>query len=206
MALQDPDAVKGIHLNLCFYRGPESPFGSGLAGDTATAAEVAWAKSEASAFGSEFQYFLLQANDPVTVSYAMMDSPVGQAAWLLDKFLLWADRGLTPANNRFDRRRAITEIMIFLVTDSFYPATTIYQAVGAEGPITLDVQQRVEVPVGFSAFPDRHCPPPPAELIRRSHNLVRYTEMPMGGHFPALEVPDLLTKDVASFIRQVRKG
>jgi len=94
--------------------------------------------------------------------------------------------------------------MIYLLTETFYSATTIYKAIGLEGPITLDRGETITVPVGFAAFPDPHSPPPPPEFIARSHNLVRYTPMPRGGHFPALEESSLIVEDIQGFIRDLR--
>jgi microsomal epoxide hydrolase len=204
MALRHPERVLGLHTHHCFYRTPGSPFGSGQPGsDNPTPAEVEWAASEKASFDREFQYFALQASDPLTISYAMMDSPVGQAAWLLDKFLLWSDVAANTGDLPFDRDKALTEIMIYSLTDTFYSAAVMYRAVAIEGPMTLAEGQRIEAYVGFAAFADPHCPPPPAEFIRKSHNLVRYSEMSAGGHFPALEQPALLTQDLQGFIAEV---
>jgi microsomal epoxide hydrolase len=204
MALRFPREVEGLHLNLCFYRLPQAPFGSGLTGsDSPNGEEIAWAESEKKAFEREFQYFLLQAHDPLTLSYGLMDSPVGQAAWILDKFLLWMDRRGKEPGALFDRERALTEIMIYLVTDSFYNATSLYQAIVLEGDISLPSGERITVPVAFAAFPDPHCPPPPRSVVERSHNVVRWTDMPRGGHFPPLEEPMLLADDIAEFARSI---
>ncbi|MEV5546437.1 epoxide hydrolase family protein [Streptomyces sp. NPDC052309] len=207
MGVRHPQHVEGIHLNLAFYRHAGAAFGSGQTGTgQATAAELDWARSEQAAFEREFAYFQLQAGDPLTVSYAMMDSPVGQAAWILDKLLLWADHRGRDLKDLFSFDTVLTEVMIYLVTGTFYTAATIYRAIGEEGPITFGAGERIEVPVGFAAFPDPHCPPPPRELVEKSRHIVHWTDMPRGGHFPSLEEPDLLTQDLRQFHRALKMG
>ncbi|PZG06579.1 epoxide hydrolase [Nonomuraea aridisoli] len=206
MGLRHGRHVTGIHLNLAFYRHDGAAFGSGQTGPgPATPAELAWAESERAAFEREFAYFRLQADDPLTVSYAIMDSPVGQAAWMVDKLLLWADRRDRDLKDLFNMDTALTEVMIYLVTGTFYTAATIYRAISQEGPITFDPGQRIEVPVGFAAFPDPHCPPPPREFVEKSRTVVQWTDMPRGGHFPSLEEPALLLEDLRQFGRTLRR-
>jgi len=94
--------------------------------------------------------------------------------------------------------------MTYLVTDTFNTAAWIYAAVFAEGSSALPPGQRVEVPTAFAAFPDPAFPPPPRSFMERSHHVVRWTEIPRGGHFPFLETPDLLVDDVRAFGRGVR--
>ena len=147
-----------------------------------------------------FAYFQLQAFDPLTLSYALMDSPVGLAAWIIDKFLLWADSRTHAPEHVFDLDTLLTEVMLYLVTDTFYTATTLYRAIVEEGPTVLPPGERIEVPTSFAAFPDPHCPPPPRSILARSHNIVDWTDMPRGGHFPALEEPGLLVEDLQRFV------
>jgi len=200
-AVRHPDRVSGQHLTLGFTRHDGAAFGSGETGPgPSTQKEREWAATEKAAVESEFAYFQLQASDPLTVSYALMDSPVGLAAWIIDKFLLWADSRTHAPEHVFDLDTLLTEVMLYLVTDTFYTATTLYRAIVEEGPTVLPPGERIEVPTSFAAFPDPHCPPPPRSILARSHNIVGWTDMPRGGHFPALEEPGLLVEDLQRFV------
>lgn len=200
MAFRHPEHVAGLHLNLAFTRHDGGGFGTGETGPgPSTPDEQMWAASEKAVFEREFAYFQLQAFDPVTLSYALMDSPVGLAAWVIDKFLHWADTRDHNPETLFDWDLLLTEVMLYLVTDSFLDATALYTAIVQEGPTTLPPGQRIDVPTGFAAFPDPHCPPPPRSIVDRSHRVVHWTDMPAGGHFPALEQPDAVASDIIDF-------
>ncbi|WP_166907337.1 epoxide hydrolase family protein [Mycobacterium sp. DL440] len=199
-AFRHPERVSGLHLNLAFTRHDGGGFGSGETGaGPATALELEWAAAEKAIFEREFVYFQLQAFDPLTLSYALMDSPVGLAAWVTDKFLHWADTRHRAPESAFSWDVLLTEVMLYLVTDSFLDATTLYSAIVQEGPSTLPPGRRIEVPTGFAAFPDPHCPPPPRSIVERSHHVIHWTDMPQGGHFPALEQPTALIGDIQDF-------
>jgi pimeloyl-ACP methyl ester carboxylesterase len=92
----------------------------------------------------------------------------------------------------------LTEVMLYLVTDAFPTSIWIYGAKRQEA-MTLPPGQRVIVPTGLAAFPDPVFPMPPRQVAQRSHNLVQYTEMPFGGHFPFYEAPELLIEDIRQF-------
>jgi pimeloyl-ACP methyl ester carboxylesterase len=199
-AVRHRDQVLGLHLNLGFTRHDGAAFGSGETGPgPSTLCERAWASAEMDAVEREFAYFQLQASDPLTISYALMDSPVGLAAWVIEKFLHWSDSRTHGPEQVFSMDSLITEVMLYLITDSFYTATTLYRAIVDEGPTTLPPGERIDTPTSFAAFPDPHCPPPPRSILERSHNIVHWTDMPRGGHFPAMEVPELILGDLQRF-------
>ena len=95
-----------------------------------------------------------------------------------------------------------TEVMLYLVTDAFPTSTWIYGAKRQE-EMTLPPGRRVTVPTGLAAFPDPVFPMPARQIAQRSHDVVQYTEMAWGGHFPFYEAPDLLIDDLRQFRHRV---
>ncbi len=93
----------------------------------------------------------------------------------------------------------LTNIMIYLTTRSFNTATWIYAGAFAEGGATIPAGRRIEVPTGVAAFPKDLLAFPPRSMVERGYNVVRYTEMPRGGHFASLEEPDLFLADLRAF-------
>lgn len=138
------------------------------------------------------------ATKPAKLGYAMMDSPVGLAAWIVEAFYAWSDRRKRSFAELFTFDQLLTEVMLYLVTDAFPTSTWIYGAKRHEA-MTLEPGQRVNAPTGLAAFPDPVFPMPPRQIAQRSHNVVQYTEMAFGGHYPFYEAPDLLIADLRNF-------
>jgi microsomal epoxide hydrolase len=135
----------------------------------------------------------------------LMDSPVGTAAWILEKFNSWADvasKGSLEAV--FTKDQLLTNIMIYLTTDSIASSVWYYRALFEEGGVALPEGVRCETPTGFANFPAEPVfVPPPRSWVERAYNIVRWTDMPRGGHFAAMEEPDLLIDDVRAFAREI---
>ena len=145
-------------------------------------------------------YSLIQATKPAKLAFAMADSPVGVAAWIVEAFHAWSDRRERPFDEIFTRDQLLTEIMLYLVTDAF--ATSIWISGAKLGEeMTLPTGKRVEVPTGLSAFPDPVFPMPPRAVAETSHNVVHYSTMDAGGHFPFYERPDALIDELRTFSR-----
>ncbi|MGH8999471.1 MAG: alpha/beta fold hydrolase, partial [Acidimicrobiia bacterium] len=135
--------------------------------------------------------------------YALTDSPVGLAAWMVEKFRSWSDCD-GDVERRFPPDVLLTNVMIYWVTgaigSSFWPYYGVRHGSGYPVP---ERGRRVEVPTGYAAFPKEIIVPlrPWAE---RLYNIARWTVMPAGGHFAALEEPELLAEDVRAFFRGLR--
>ena len=135
----------------------------------------------------------------------MMYSPVGVAAWLVEKFNTWSDTSGDDIESVYTKDQLLTNIMIYLVTHSFNTATWIYYGRRQEGGRNFPVEEkRVEVPVSAAVFPAEFLPWAPRSYVERVYNIVRWTEMPHGGHFAAMEQPELLVEDVREFGRSFR--
>ncbi len=197
---KDEQGVLGLHLNMIGLRP-----GIDLKTTTFSAAEQAWLKQVSDGRDDKTAYQRIQATRPQTLGVALTDSPVGLAAWIVEKFQAWSDCGGKPLS-RFSMDLLLDNIMVYWLTGSAGTATWLYRGVAEQANRALPAGQRVEVPTGFAAFPADLAPPPPAEWIERAYNLRRHTPMPRGGHFAALEEPDLLIEDIRAFFRPLRFG
>lgn len=142
---------------------------------------------------------------PQTLAFAMEDNPVGQAAWIIDKFYRWSDRGgANDLRDVFSFDTLLSNIMFYAATGSFATATWIYRAAAQEVMRVLPAGTRIDVPTGFASFPREIRPLPPRGLLEKTYRLERFTEFGHGGHFAALEQPGVFANEVAAFVGQVR--
>jgi epoxide hydrolase len=153
-------------------------------------------------------YGAIQGTRPLTLSFGLNDSPAGLAAWVVDKFWAWSDHG-GKLDNSFTKDELITNVMIYWVTDSMPSSTRIYYESQHNLPrpksMTPFEVSGKPAPMGYALFP-KEINVPPRAWVERSHGgkLLHWTEMPRGGHFAALEQPQLLVNDVRDFFRKVR--
>jgi pimeloyl-ACP methyl ester carboxylesterase len=153
-------------------------------------------------------YAAIQGSRPLTLAYALNDSPAGLAAWIVDKFWAWSDHG-GKLENSFTKDELLTNVMIYWVTDSMPSSVRIYYESSHNNPrpasMTEFQNSGPPAPMGFALFPKEINVPPRAWVERNvGDRLIHWTEMPRGGHFAALETPDLLVGDVREFFRKVR--
>jgi microsomal epoxide hydrolase len=194
----------GIHLNSVGIGPAGPPFwiidpGPGPLSEERRAA-VAAAQTQ---FFRDMSHFFLQGVRPLTASYGVTDSPIGAAAWILDKWYLWSDRRKRPFAEIFTSDQLLTEVMVYLVTGTIDTSFWIYNGFFAEESWALQPGERIELPVGFAAFPDP-LGVPPRESLEKVYSIVHWTDMPVGGHLPMAETPDLFLRDVQQFGRLVR--
>lgn len=191
---------RGVHLNMVLVRAAGEPLGE---------EEVAWAQQARRSRFAEGGYSHQQGSRPQTLAYAMQDSPVGVAAWILEKFAWWSDvprddSGVPDVLARYSMDDLITNIMFYVATGSFASAAWIYYAFFSEERSgSFPAGSRCEIPTAVAAFPDPTFPPPPRSFVERAYNLVQWHVMPRGGHFAALEAPQLLLDDIRTFARHL---
>ncbi len=189
-------ACKAIHINILTMRHPDGP---------QTPAEKAWEAQFDHDQIMQDGYRTQQATRPQTLSYAMMDSPVGIAAWIIEKFHDWSDVEVGEIEAAHTKDELLTNIMIYITTRTFNTASWIYYGRREEGGRTLSQEgKRVEVPTGCAVFPAEMLNWPPRSYVERIYNVKHWTEMPRGGHFAAMEEPDLLLEDIRAFARTLR--
>jgi len=164
--------------------------------------EMEWAGRCQAAAVWEFGYAGIQATKPLTLSYAMMDSPMGVAAWILEKFQGWTDSRGRDVTELVELDTLLTNVMIYLVTDSFGPASWMYRSLMTEGN-ALPAGRRIEVPIGLAVPAHDVIPPPPRSYVEKIGQLVHWTQVERGGHFLALENPRALIDDLRLFAGRV---
>ena len=193
-----PGNVLGVHVNLVTgvpdYRAPGQR--------ELSPAEREFLQQSRHWFETEGGYFHLQRTKPQTLSYGLNDSPAGLAAWIVEKFRTWSDCG-GDVESSFTKDELLTNITIYWVTQTIGSSANHYFENRTE-PWRFEVGQRVEVPCGVALFP-AEINRPPREWAERTHNVQRWTEMPRGGHFAALEEPQLLAEDIRAFFRPLRQ-
>ncbi|MGR9354992.1 epoxide hydrolase family protein [Rhizobium leguminosarum] len=202
MAYSHPQALLGIHLNMV-------PVAAADVRPTTTEEEE-WQARFAANGDRERGYSHEQGTRPQTLGVAMADSPVGAAAWILEKFGVWSDLpkrddGSPDLWALFSEEQLLTNIMLYVAPPAVVTATWIYQGEREEGADKIAAGTRVEVPTGVAAFPDPVFIPPPRSYAEKTYNVTQWTEMPRGGHFAALEEPKLLLAEVRRFIASVQK-
>ena len=196
LGFEHAPACRAIHINIFTMRPPNGPQGR---------EEEGWATQFKRDQLMEDGYRTQQATKPQTLSYAMMDSPVGVAAWIIEKFNSWADTVGDNIESVYTKDELLTNIMVYLVTRTFNTASWIYYGRREEGGRVLSPDgQRVEVPTAAALFPAELLSWPPRSYAERVYNITRWTEMPRGGHFAALEQPTLLIDDIREFARTLR--
>ena len=189
-------SCRAIHINILTMRHPDPPQGP---------QEELWAAKFDIDQVLENGYRTQQATKPQTLGYAMMDSPVGVAAWIIEKFNSWSDTEGDDIESAHTKDELLTNIMIYLITGTFSTASWIYFGRREEGGRVLSPEgRRVEVPTGCALFPEELLAWPPRSYAERIYNVTRWTEMPRGGHFGAMEEPELLIDDIRTFARTLR--
>jgi len=157
---------------------------------------------------TEGAYALIQGTRPYTLSKALNDSPAGLAAWIVDKFYAWSDcHG--DVETKFTKDELLTNVTLYWVTETIGSSFLPYADFVKSGPLTWAVEgirQWIgsnDVPAAFARFP-KDISQPPREWAERFFNVQRWTDMPRGGHFAAMEEPELLVEDIRAFFRPLR--
>ncbi|WP_300377665.1 epoxide hydrolase family protein [Henriciella sp.] len=187
---------EAIHLNMIGLRPtPARP---------QTEAETEWMQASQAKMQAEGAYFMQQATKPQTLAMALMDSPVGTAAWILEKFHGWSDLENGDLWSVYSRDQLLTNVMIYLVNDAIATSVWYYTALFLEGGVALPEGKRVEVPTGFANYPDEEIySPPPRSWCERAYNITWWADIEKGGHFAAMEVPELFVQDVRAWARSL---
>ena len=134
----------------------------------------------------------------------MMDSPVGVAAWIIEKMRGWSDIKNNDIESVYSKDTLLSNVMVYLVTKTFNTASWIYYGRREEGGRPLPKEGLpIEIPTAVALFPKEYLEWAPRSYVERIYNIQRWTEMPKGGHFAALEQPDLLVKDIRDFAKSL---
>ncbi len=186
------DHIIGVHLNMLFPWVPEDP-------TDLTDAERSRVETMRRFRATGIGYGAIQSTRPQTLAYGLTDSPAGQLAWIAEKFGEWTDDGLP--DEAVDRDQLLTNIMVYWLTRTAGSSARLYYEAarpGSSGPPKVST-----APTGLAVFA-REIARPIRRFAELSNNIVHWTEFDRGGHFAAMEQPDLLVGDVRAFFSQLR--
>jgi len=203
LALYHGDSLLGLHLT-------DIPFQHGLMPlpDDASSKEKKYVKNMNVWQQKEGAYSMIQSTKPQTLAYGLNDSPVGLAAWIIEKFQSWSDDD-GNLENAFTKDELLTNITIYWVTQTINSSFRLYNETMKAlmqtmyNPLTKinpfdKTGTRSEVPAGFAIFP-KDISSPPEDFANRFFNVQKWSEMPAGGHFGAMEQPGLLAANIKEF-------
>jgi pimeloyl-ACP methyl ester carboxylesterase len=191
-----PDAVVGLHLNFVTVRAMRGDDAPELSDEeqAALARLVEWRRDGAG-------YQEIQGTRPQTLGYALEDSPAGLEAWIVEKFRAWSDCN-GDVEQSFTKDQLLTNVMLYWVTGTATSAARIYWEMRQARADAMP-SGRIDVPTGIACFPAEVTRFPRAWVEDR-YNVTHWSEQPRGGHFAAMEEPDLFVDDVRAFFRTVR--
>jgi epoxide hydrolase len=197
LGLLDPDHVAGLHLNM---------LGTAPSGDPGEMALLTETEKGHVQAGARFQqegsgYYMQQSSKPQTLAYALTDSPAGQLAWIAEKFKEWTDSESVP-EDAVDRDQLLTNVSVYWFTGTANSSARLYYEFGHSGAGWGKVEPST-MPTGVAVFP-REIMPSIRRFAERSNNIVHWTDFDRGGHFAAMEEPDLLVGDIRECFRGLR--
>ncbi|MFJ8991845.1 alpha/beta fold hydrolase [Streptomyces sp. NPDC102279] len=198
-----PERLIGVHLNLLpGSSATVEPTAGELAALSPEERErtlVSWRRGQAWN-REEGGYAAIQATRPQTLAYALTDSPVGQLAWIAEKFRQWTDSGDRP-EDAVDRDLLLTDVMLYWLTGTAGSSARIYYE-RAHADYWGKPPEPSVAPTALAVFPEENFVPL-RHVAERTDRIVRWTEFDRGGHFAAMEAPDLLVADVRAFFREL---
>jgi pimeloyl-ACP methyl ester carboxylesterase len=190
------NSCKAIHINCLTMRHADGP---------QSKQEEEWQKRFDKDQIIQDGYRTQQATKPQSLSYAMMDSPVGIAAWIIEKMYSWSDLKDGDIESAYSKDTLLANIMVYIVTKTFNTASWIYYGRREEGGRFFPNHfKKIEIPTAAAIFPAEMSEWPPRSYVDRIFNITQWTEMPSGGHFAAMEQPELLVNDIVKFARTIR--
>jgi pimeloyl-ACP methyl ester carboxylesterase len=204
LARDHSSAVVGIHLtDVPYYHAMQPP-------KDLSRAEDKYLKSIQDFSSAKGAYAIIQSAQPHALALGLNDSPAALAGWLVEKFRRWSDCD-GDVESSFSKDELLSNVMIYWVTGTINQSFGPYADMGNAGAVEWTKQKLKQVigssnvPAGFALFP-KDLSDPPREWAERFFDIKRWTEMPRGGHFAALEEPELLVNEIREFFRPLRRA
>jgi pimeloyl-ACP methyl ester carboxylesterase len=196
IAMKYSEHVTGMHLN--YIPGNYVPVMEEK--EEFTKEENDYLDLEEEWFSREGGYSLEQNTKPLTIAYGLNDSPVGLCAWIVEKMYGWTDcKGYI--GNVFSKDELLSNVTLYWVTETLHSSIRLYNE-NSKNPLIIGKESFIKIPVGIAHF--RYEDPfPPRKFVERGFNIQHWTDFPEGGHFPAMEKPELLAEDIRNFFRKV---
>jgi pimeloyl-ACP methyl ester carboxylesterase len=196
LAMKYSDHVTGLHLN--YIPGNYVP----VLGENEefTKEENDYLDSEEQWYSREGGYSLEQNTKPLTLSYGLNDSPMGLCAWIVEKMFGWSqNRGYI--GNVFTKDELLSNVTLYWITETIHSSVRLYNE-NSKNPLIIGKESFINTPTGIAHFMYED-PFPPRKFIERGFNIQHWSEFPEGGHFPAMEKPEVLAEDIIKFFRSL---
>ena len=195
MAQKYPENIIGLHLN--YISDSYEPY---LKGNEIIDAQTAFQSYTQEWNAKEGAYASIQSTKPLSLAYGLNDSPIGLCGWIIEKFNAWSDNN-GHIENCFTKQELLANVSLYWFTQTIHSSIRMYHEISLT-PLKFGKNDFVGIPVGFAKFP-KEIPIPQKAFIEKGFNLVHWSELPKGGHFPALEQPKLLGDDIKAFFRKI---
>jgi epoxide hydrolase len=195
IAALDPEHCVGLHLNMPIAAPPEDPVPLTEEEQADLAAMGRFQREEAG-------YAQVQGTKPQTLGMALNDSPAGLLSWIVEKFRTWSDCD-GDVESIFTRDQLITNVMLYWVTQTITSSARLYWETMHSG-VLQDAPKFVAVPTGVARYPKEEVLRFPRAWVEQRYNVTHWAVMPRGGHFAAMEQPELFVDDLRNFFRTLR--
>ena len=198
MGLRFPQRLTGIHLNLLAVRRDPKTL------ENPNAQVKIYLDQLNNFLKEEIGYQWIQGTRPQTLAFGLTDSPAGLAAWIVEKFFAWTDNRGSP-EDAVSRDEMLANISLYWFTGAIGSSFWPYYA-RMHGPWPIPEGETVTAPTGYAEFPKEVLSPPRSLAEKTYSNIRRWTRMPKGGHFAALEQPEALAREVIAFFDDLSKA
>ncbi|WP_422359577.1 epoxide hydrolase family protein [Reichenbachiella sp.] len=193
LAQKYPDHILGLHLN--YVSDSFQPYNQ----EELTPEVIKYNQGLEEWAAREAGYAYIQSTKPITLAYGLNDSPIGLCAWIVEKMNSWSDHE-GHLENILTKDEILANVTLYWVTQSIHSSVRIYNE-NSKNPMKFGANDFVKPPVAYANFPKEISRPPKAYMSQGYH-LTQWTDMPKGGHFAALEQPELLAQDIMEFYRK----
>lgn len=196
ICMKYPEHITGMHLN--YIPGNYVPLME--ENEEFTDEENEYLDSEEEWYTREGGYSLEQNTKPLTLAYGLNDSPAGLCAWIVEKMHGWTQNN-GYIGNVFTKDELLSNVTLYWVTETIHSSFRLYNE-NSKNPLILGKNTFINKPVGIARF--RYEEPfPPRKFIERGYNIQHWSDFPEGGHFPAMEKPELLADDIIKFFTKI---
>ena len=196
LASKHPENMLGLHLN--YIPGSYFPFLS--PDEKFTEEEIQSLKNTEDWYTAEGAYAHQHRTKPLTLGYALNDSPVGLCAWIIEKFHGWSDCN-GNIESVFTKDELLSNVSLYWFTETIHSSIRLYNE-NSRAPLHFSKNDFINIPVGIARF-QKEDPFPTRKFIERGYNIHHWTDIPIGGHFAAMEQPELLANDIIQFAKKI---
>ena len=196
LALKHPEKILGLHLN--YIHGSYFPFLP--PGEAFSKEEDLFLKSADEWYKMEGAYAHQHRTKPLTLAYGLNDSPVGLCAWIIEKFDGWSDCN-GNIENLFTKDELLSNVSLYWFTQTIHSSIRLYNET-YNAPLHFKENDFIDIPVGIARF-HKEEPFPPLKFIERGYKIRHWCDYSKGGHFSAMEQPDILAEDITTFAEKI---